>query len=195
MFLKIFQKKTKPTTDAEYVSAYRQAGDLEVLSELYGKYMEMVFAICYKYLRNEDAAKDATMEIFEKLITDLRSHDVQNFKSWLHSVARNYCLMELRSQRVEVEHHDFLGDDFMENEPSEHQYDDWEIENDLSKLEKCLETLNSEQKSTVDLFYLQEKSYKEIVETTGFDLNKVKSYIQNGKRNLKNCIESEAPPR
>lgn len=193
MFFKIFQKQAKPTTDAEYISAYRQSGDLGLLAEFYGKYMEMVFAICYKFLRQQDAAQDATMEIFEKLITDLRTHEVQNFKSWLHSVARNHCLMELRSNKVvAVEHSDFFGDDFMENEPSEHLYnDDWEIENDLNKLEKCLEILNIEQKSTVELFYLQEKSYKEIVEITGFDLNKVKSYIQNGKRNLKNCIENK----
>jgi RNA polymerase sigma factor (sigma-70 family) len=192
MFFKIFQKQPKPTTDAEYISAYRQSGDLSLLAELYGKYMEMVFAICYKYLRQQDLAQDATMEIFEKLINDLHTHEVQNFKSWLHSVARNHCLMELRSQKVAaIEHSDFFGDDFMENEPSEHQYDDWEIENDLNKLEKCLETLNFEQKSTVELFYLQEKSYKEIVEVTGYDLNKVKSYIQNGKRNLKNCIEQK----
>ena len=48
-----------------------------------------------------------------------------------------------------------------------------------------MELLNPEQKQTVELFYLQEKSYKEIVDQTGFSMNDVKSYIQNGKRNLK----------
>jgi RNA polymerase sigma-70 factor (ECF subfamily) len=56
-------------------------------------------------------------------------------------------------------------------------------------LEKCIETLGDEQKQCVKLFYLQEKCYKEITESTGFDMNKVKSYIQNGKRNLKICME------
>ncbi|HEY0653572.1 MAG TPA: sigma factor-like helix-turn-helix DNA-binding protein, partial [Chryseosolibacter sp.] len=64
-----------------------------------------------------------------------------------------------------------------------------EIESNLRKLEGCIETLPEEQRQCVKLFYLQKKCYKEITELTGFELNKVKSYIQNGKRNLKICME------
>jgi RNA polymerase sigma-70 factor (ECF subfamily) len=39
------------------------------------------------------------------------------------------------------------------------------------------------------LFYLEQKCYKDIADLTGYDLNKVKSAIQNGKRNLKICME------
>ncbi len=186
MFLKLFRRKTD-LTDTDYLTDYKRTGDLVVLGELYERYMEMVYGLCYKYLRQEAEAKDAVMQIFEKLITDLHSHDVSNFKSWLHSVARNHCLMQLRSQKVAV------GDaSIFENE----DYENWaisdenfEIDQQLSTLNDCLQTLSTEQRQSIDLFYWQQKCYQDIVELTGFELNKVKSYLQNGKRNLKNCIE------
>lgn len=191
MFFKRFSKP-KPTTDAEYLAAYQATGNLELLGELYERYMEMVFAVCFKYLRDEDESKDAVMQIFEELVVKLRTHSVDNFRSWLHSVARNHCLMHLRSNRLQTEGVDYFEDGFMENEPFEHQSDEpFELEQNLSKMTDCLETLSDEQKTSIRLFYLEEKCYKEITDLTGYDLNKVKSYIQNGKRNLKICIEKK----
>jgi RNA polymerase sigma-70 factor (ECF subfamily) len=185
-----FKRKSKTQTDAEYLAAYQASGDLNVLGELYERNMEMVFAVCYKYLRDEEESKDATMEIFEQLIADLKKHQVNNFKSWLHSVARNYCLMQLRAKKIEVGGLEISEDDSMESETFVHQIDEGiDLEEDLQKLENCISKLEHEQKSCVELFYLQEKCYKDIAEQTGFDLNKVKSYIQNGKRNLKICME------
>ncbi|GGD75180.1 DNA-directed RNA polymerase sigma-70 factor [Emticicia aquatilis] len=191
MFFKRFSKP-KPTTDAEYLAAYQATGNLELLGELYERYMEMVFAVCFKYLRDEDESKDAVMQIFEELVVKLRTHSVENFRSWLHSVARNHCLMHLRSNRLQTEGVDFFEDGSVENEPFEHQSDEpFELEQNLSKMTDCLETLSDEQRTSIRLFYLEEKCYKEITDLTGYDLNKVKSYIQNGKRNLKICIEKK----
>jgi len=187
MIFKIF-RKPKPQTDAEYLAAYRATKDLEVLGELYGRYMEMTFAVCYKYLRDEEDSKDAVMQIFEELIDKLQKHEVDNFRSWLHSTARNHCLMKLRANKLEFQ--GISDSDFMENEPFEHQSDEtFELEKNLSKMGDCLETLSNQQKTSIELFYLQGKCYQEIADLTGFELNKVKSYIQNGKRNLKICIE------
>jgi RNA polymerase sigma factor (sigma-70 family) len=187
----MFFKKTrnsKPSTDAEYLAAYRATENLEFLGQLYEPYMEMVFAICYKYLQDEDESKDAVMNIFEELVEKLRTHQVENFRSWLHSVARNHCLMQMRANKFEIQ--GIFEDDSMENVPSEHLSDEsFELEQNLSKMGNCLETLSTEQKTSIELFYLQEKCYQEVAEMTGFDLSKVKSYIQNGKRNLKICIE------
>ncbi|MFN8354350.1 MAG: sigma-70 family RNA polymerase sigma factor [Spirosomataceae bacterium] len=191
MFLKIL-RKPKPQTDAEYVQAYRTSGNMALLGELYERNMELVFAVCYKYLRDEEEAKDAVMQVFEELIGKLRTHEVSNFKSWLHSVARNYCLMQLRSRKVRVSEDEFLDEEAMEIQPALHLIDDdVDLESNLSQLEDCLSTLVMEQRTSVELFFMKEKSYKEIVEVTGYELNKVKSYIQNGKRNLKICMEKE----
>ena len=127
------------------------------------------------------------MQIFEKLITSIKEHEITHFKSWLYVTSRNHCLMALRAKKGK--NFDRMSADFMENERLLHLEEEPEMEPNLTKLEKCLEDLVSEQKDCVTLFYMQQKCYKEIVQITGFDDNKVKSYIQNGKRNLKLCME------
>ncbi len=188
VFIKLFRPKTD-LTDADYLAGYKRTGDLETLGELYERYMDMVYGLCYKYLRQEAEAKDAVMQIFEKLITDLKTHEVSNFKNWLHSVARNHCLMQLRSQKVSVGDESVFENEQYENWAVSESAENFEIDGQLSALGDCLQTLSAEQRQSIDLFYWQQKCYQDIVELTGFELNKVKSYLQNGKRNLKNCIE------
>jgi RNA polymerase sigma factor (sigma-70 family) len=169
------------------LAMYRREGDLELLGRLYEGYMPLIFGLCLKYLKDEEKSKDAVMQIFEQLITKLKIHEVSNFKSWLYTLARNHCLMSLRSSGK----HEFVNiDDYgVENTTILHQ-DNGELkESQLNSMERCMAKLPEEQRLTIDLFYLQQKCYKEISDTTGFDLNKVKSYIQNGKRNLKICME------
>ncbi|MCF0048685.1 sigma-70 family RNA polymerase sigma factor [Dyadobacter chenwenxiniae] len=189
-FLRIFRGNTAASlSEAQQLRAYRSSGDVGVLGALYEPYMEMVFAVCFKYLRDEDACKDAVMQIFEKLVVELRTHEVEHFKSWLHSVCRNFCLMQLRARKTFVTAHDIDNEHdetlLIATGPEEPLFYDRQFD----ALEMCLGTLQTEQRMTIQLFYMQEKCYKEISEETGFDLNKVKSYIQNGKRNLKICIE------
>jgi RNA polymerase sigma factor (sigma-70 family) len=177
-------------SDAALVASYKESGDLEVLGVLYNKYMHLVFGVCLNYLKDEELSKDAVMQIFEELVVKLRLHEVQNFKSWLHVLSRNHCLMALRkhSKHTTVS----LEDTFVENTDFVHLDMDDTKETKLTAMEKCMQTLPEEQRVSVDLFYLQEKCYKEVADITGFDMTKVKSYIQNGKRNLKICIEKNS---
>jgi RNA polymerase sigma factor (sigma-70 family) len=192
-----FKKKHKPESETDLLREYRQTGDLSILGKLYEPQMEMVFAIAMKYFKDEEEAKDTVMALFEELIPKLRQHEVENFKAWLGMVARNYCLMELRKKTVEISNFDIGENDeeennsnnFMEINTSEHHTDSLDLEQNLTKLEDCLQTLNLEQKQSVELFFMQEKTYQEVSQVTGFEVNKVKSYLQNGKRNLKNCLE------
>ncbi|HKG06029.1 MAG TPA: sigma-70 family RNA polymerase sigma factor [Pedobacter sp.] len=179
--------KIQEQDDAALVARYKTSGDLEVLGLLYNKYMHLVFGVCMNYLKDEEQSKDAVMQIFEELVVKLKIHEVQNFKSWLHVLSRNHCLMALRKtgKHTIVS----LEDSFVENTDFVHLDVDDTKETKLSAMEKCMETLPEEQRVSVDLFYLQEKCYKEVAEITGYDMLKVKSYIQNGKRNLKICIE------
>lgn len=200
MFLKRF-RKPKLTTDryadaGDYVAAYRATGDLAVLGELYEQHMELVYAVCYNYLRDEDEAKDAVMHLFEQLITDLRRHDVQQFQPWLHSVARNYCLMQLRKKQAHptaaLLTYDTVDDPadgllvLISDEPG-----DPDLEEDLTRMETCLQTLPIEQRTCLTLFYLEKKSYAEVAHLTGYELKQVKSYLQNGRRNLKLCMTTQ----
>ena len=187
MFLKRF-RKPRPADDQDFVATYRATGDLAVLGELYERHMDLVYAVCYNYLRDEDDAKDAVMHLFEQLVVDLRRHDVQQFVPWLHTVARNYCLMQLRkrqTQPVTV----LIGNSSDDTDSKDLFTDDApEREEDLSRLEACLKTLPTEQQTCLTLFYIDQKSYAEVSSLTGFDLKQVKSHLQNGRRMLKICM-------
>ncbi len=182
--------KLKQLDDAELISRYQSTGDLEVLGLLYNRYMHLVFGVCLNYLKDEEQSKDAVMQIFEELVVKVKVHQIQNFKSWLHVLTRNHCLMALR--KASKNNVISLEEGLVENSDFVHLDIDDVKETQLSTMEKCMETLAPEQRISVDLFYLQEKNYKEVAELTGYDLLKVKSYIQNGKRNLKICIEKNS---
>lgn len=176
--------------EQELLKEYRDTGNLEILGILYERYMPLVFGLCLKYFKDEEQSKDAVMQIFEELVKKLKIHEVSNFKNWLYTLARNHCLMNIRSSSK----HEFvqIEENFMENDAFVHLDIDETRENKLHTMEKCIDKLPSEQKDTISLFYLEQKCYKEVADITGYDLNKVKSYIQNGKRNLKICIEKNS---
>lgn len=154
---------------------------------LYDRYLHMVFGLCMKYFKDRDVSKDATMDIYELLVKKLANHEVQHFKSWLYMVSKNHCLMILRKNTPEIKNGDF----FMENELPVHPVEEQSLEQDLSALEDCINTLKTEQQLCVREFYLEQKSYQEIASAHALEMMKVKSHIQNGKRNLKICIESK----
>ncbi|MEO8887338.1 MAG: sigma-70 family RNA polymerase sigma factor [Mucilaginibacter sp.] len=181
-----FIKSTKPTADIadeQLLQQYHQTDDLVVLGALYEKYMHLVYGVCLKYLSDEELSKDAVMQIFEELIVKAHKFEIKNFKSWLYTLSRNYCLMQLRSGK---KMQSVALDDFMEIGEDLHLDNK---ENDLTALERCKEKLPDAQKISIQLFYIDEKCYKEIADDTGYSMNEVKSYIQNGKRNLKICLE------
>lgn len=177
----------KNLSDEELIGLYKKSETLDIVGELYSRYTALTFGVCLKYLKDREESRDAVMQIFEKLITSLKDHDINQFKGWLYVTARNHCLMQIRSKKGK--NFEEISPFLMESGPDGHQEHGPEIETNLSKLERCIDELGNEQKQCVQLFYLQHKCYKEITESTGFDINKVKSHIQNGKRNLKICME------
>jgi RNA polymerase sigma factor (sigma-70 family) len=176
-------------TDDELVKKYKESGNAQLLGELYKRYSKLVYGLCLKYFKNTDESQDAVLRIFEKLMTDLKNHEVQYFKSWLFMVSKNFCLMELRKKQVKVrrmDEYEAYAQSSHEPEPFANNAEEkaWAKEEKIEQLELALSQLKNEQKTCVELFYLQEKSYNEISDITGYDLKKVKSFIQNGKRNL-----------
>lgn len=177
-----------PLSDKELVTLYKKEGDMQVLAQLYQRYMDLVYGVCLKYFKETETSRDAVMAIFEELVVKLRKHEVDNFKGWLHTLAKNYCLMQLRTPRnLKTKE---LNTDSMQSGEMLHLDDGiMEKEATFNRLQHCLDTLSAEQKQTVELFYLQDKCYNEIADITGYDWNKVRSFIQNGRRNLKLCME------
>lgn len=173
-------------SDLELVALYRKTGDKELVGELFRRYTRFVFLVCLNYLDEEEKARDAAMQVFENLFTGLKRHEIRNFKSWLHVVTKNHCLMQLRGEKLQQINRDewqkvYPGD--MESPLFLNPYDD--KEESLLDLEEAIGKLSKEQRICIELFYLKKKSYHEIVEITGDSYLQVKSHLQNGKRNLK----------
>ena len=187
VFIKI-KKDREGAPDEELLKRYFESGDMETLVILYNRYMHLIYGVCMKYFRDREESKDATMEIFDKLVKSLRKETVINFNGWIYSVTRNHCLTVIRDRKRHLLKEDNIL--FMESDPGWHLSDDGIMEESIEKLRDCLEKLTDEQKTCVELFYMKKKSYREIVAETQYELNKVKSHIQNGKRNLKICIEN-----
>jgi RNA polymerase sigma factor (sigma-70 family) len=174
--------------DKELLTRFYSDKNNQWVGILLERYTMLLYGVCLKYLKDEEEAKDTVQQIFLKVITEIEKYKVDYFKSWLYMIAKNLCLMKLRNRqgRIPVELSDKVA------EPEATSITEY-IEKDrtLSFIEEGLVELSEEQKVCVTLFYLQKKSYQEIAELTGYSLSKVKSYIQNGKRNLKMIVEKK----
>jgi len=173
-------------SDNELLTQFVKTSEQEFLGQLYARYIPLVYGLCLKYLQQTEDAEDAVVHIYEELNKKLANYQIDNFKAWLYTFTKNHCLQVLRKNKsVSFEE---IVPQIMELGDFEHLL---EVENDKEKMDAlhyCLETLSEEQKKCITHFFFDEFSYIDIVEKTGFALNKVKSYIQNGKRNLQICI-------
>jgi len=189
--LQIFRKSIKHYSDQELLLAYRDKRDQNLLAELFTRYTHMVYGVCMKYLKNTDDASDAVMNIYEKLSGDIHRHEIIKFSTWLYVITKNHCLMELRSRKsAGLKHDQWQGEFqlFMESEQILHPLDEI-ADAHTEQLKICMEQLKQEQKSCIELFYYHNKCYQEIAQSLNLDEKKVKSHLQNGKRNLKICLE------
>jgi RNA polymerase sigma factor (sigma-70 family) len=175
--------------DNDLLERFYKSDDQQWIGILLDRYTMLLLGVCMKYLKNEEEAKDAVQQIFLKVLTEVSKYKIDYFKSWLYMVAKNHCLMKLRGQQGKyikelkeealIEHYETDKTELLANEKT------------YSLLEQSIEELSEEQKQCVTLFYLKKNSYQQITQTTGFSLMQVKSYIQNGKRNLRMLLEKK----
>ena len=175
-------------SDEELLHRIGSKQDAEAFSTLYKRYAHLAMGVSLKYLPINDA-KDVNQIVFSKLWTDAGKHNVRHFKPWLYTVVKNHCLMILRKNSNNEDLNIDNGAEFMEMYEAEHHK--IEDERKMSLLENCLEKLRQEQKVCIESFYLQQKTYAEIGNSYGMNSNQVKSFIQNGRRNLKICMDSQ----
>ncbi len=184
----LIKKIESAESDQELVQLYKTGGNMGTLGELYNRYMDLVYGVCLKYMKEPEEAKDCVINIFEELVVKLKKYEVENFKGWLYQLAKNYCLMKLRSRKSKPVNIDM---DIMHLAENNHPDNVIDKEQHFTIMEYCIEQLPQDQKQAIQLFYLQEKCYKEIAKTTNTDINKIRSFIQNGRRNLKICMEKK----
>ena len=174
------------TSDNELLDRYYATNDQKWIGILLDRYTMLLLGVCMKYLKNEEEARDAVQQIFLKVLTEVSKYKIDYFKSWLYMVAKNHCLMKLRaSQGRQMKELKELAIEDQETDKTELLAN----ENAYNLLEEAIDELSEEQKQCVTLFYLKKYSYQQITDVTGFTPTQVKSYIQNGKRNLRMSLE------
>lgn len=187
--LRYLRAKEEPATDVELLTRFQQEGDQEALAQLFDRYLELIYGLCLQYLKTASRAEDAVMGIYLDLERKLPAQDVQNFKNWLFTVVRNFCLMQLRKEKKDAT----ISFDpaFMHSTENWHPLEEQtEVSEREDALTYCLEQLIEQQKACVNLFYYEGHSYKAIAEMRQEEVGQVRSNIQNGRRNLRKCIET-----
>lgn len=180
-------------SDEALLMLYQNEANSEIIGVFFERYSTLVLGVCMKYLKNKESAKDATQEIFKKLIEDLKRYDIGNFKSWLYTLSKNHCLMQLRKHdsKSSVNNNEYFLANVVESEDNWHPTNEDLDEESIVHLNNCLGGLSEEQKSCIEKFYYKKRSYIEISKDLGLELKKVKSLLQNGRRNLKLCMEKK----
>ena len=181
-------------TDQDLIGFYKQSHDVAVIGELFKRSQHIVLGVCVKYLKDLSAAEDALMDIFEELISALQTAEVRDFRPWLGTVTRNFLHRRYRKEsrmkttsfeeNIQNESGDFV--EFTEDSSPMDELE--EIELKEAQLKVAIGQLKREHQQCIQLFYLEDKSYAETCKITGYTFKQVKSYIQNGKRNLKNIL-------
>jgi len=182
-----FKRKDEEASDKTLLTQARD-GDSKALGNLFNRYVNLLYGVALKYHRDSNKAEDAVMEIFEKYQQKIKTHDIKIFRPWLYVLAKNHCLEQLRKEKRTSEKKNEY--ELVQSETFYHPYDEDDKEEQLQSLERCIETLKTEQKQMIQLFYLEQRSYKEISEKLSMNWEKVRSHIQNGRRNLKKCMEA-----
>lgn len=169
---------------------FKRTGQQEMLATLFLRYSDLLYGVCLKYLEDAEEAKDAVMNIYQELLRKVPLHEIQHFKSWVYVLTKNFCLMQLRKTKKNITVN--LDQQAVQSEDFSHLDDVMDQEETFNRLEDCMNKLSGDQEKTIRMFYYENKCYNEITENTGLDWNKVRSLIQNGRRNLKNCMEKNA---
>ena len=174
-------------TDKQLLQLYTSSGDDKHLSTLYTRYVEMIYGVCLKYFKNSAEAKDAASEVYLLLLRRAKGKEIDNWKPWLYTVVKNYCLEQLRSRTNKRPKQ--MDADRMYSEEVYHPTIDSKDE-EVRKLENCIDGLEDDQKSCIRMFYLEKQTYQELSEKLNLSWGQVRSRIQNGRRNLKNCMSN-----
>lgn len=182
------QHKKEESSDEELLARFKKTGEQVYFQQLYERYISLVYGLCLKYLQDADKSQDAVMDIYENLVRKIAGYEIGIFKNWLYSVVKNHCFHILREKKKEIIV-DF-DSQLMESDSVLDLFDEERNDGKEMALNNCIEKLPEPQRISVSKFFLEDKSYADIVDETGYHLKSVKSYIQNGKRNLKICIEN-----
>ena len=190
--MSLFRPDISELSDGELLRRSRDRGGADYFGALYGRYIPLLYGVCLKYLRRPDLAEDAVMGLFEHLQPRIGRYEIRDFRTWIYSAAKNHCLQQLRGSGREIPTESVAG--IMESAGIVHLLEEEGDDERLAALRDCIAKLPDAQRTSIRHFFTDGMSYADIARQTGWKLKSVKSFIQNAKRNLKNCMDKATRP-
>jgi RNA polymerase sigma-70 factor (ECF subfamily) len=176
--------------DEDLITKYRFSHDNTYLGELYLRYLPYVYGVALNQLKSQTEAEELSMTVFNKISSDLKRIEVRQFSDWLYKLVLDLCNIEVRKKTAgKGESKQILIEELSDEKNDLYINTEDGVKLDSNSLRLAINTLNESQKICIDLFYIQNRSYQEVAETTGYTINQVKTNIQNGKRLLKSYLE------
>lgn len=93
------EKNKSALTDEELLQKYKASANAEYFSELFDRYIPLLYGVCLDYLRDEDRARDAVMQLFEDLLPKIFKYEIGVFRTWVYSVVKNHCLQIINREK------------------------------------------------------------------------------------------------
>lgn len=191
-------------SDEALCHLYGETAEVGIISELYLRYGHLVYGACFKYLKDREESEDVVSAIFEKLMQKIPDSNITNFNPWLYSVIRSECLMRLRRQKIlanvkqSIQQTEENKGTFTPDYAADIQVGTTltlpPVANEEELVIEAIKLLRAEQQTCIKLFFFEKKSYQQIAQVTGYEDKQVKSYLQNGKRKIRQFVESYRRP-
>lgn len=142
-----------------------------MIAILWNETREQLLCLSNQILQDRNASQDVVSDCFERFVIHFRAGRIRSPKGWLVKVVRHESLRQYRLRQAEQT---FCGFSYLE------EYN--EEEDGLDRVIQCMAAIRPIQRRGMELFYLEEKSYREISMELGISITRVKSVVQNGKR-------------
>jgi len=169
-----------------------QAGDLSPASEIYDRYSGRIYNFALRFLKNSEAAEDATQEVFVKMIRHASQFQGDaKLSTWLFSITANWCRDYLRKADNKSKESDDVLVTLpapLENSPDRNL----EQRENEARIQRALKALTPEQREAILLSRYQGLSYAEIAQISGCSEGAVKTRVFRAMETLKKALLGEA---
>lgn len=150
------------------------------------RYQHFVFTVAFKILRSREEAEEAAQDVFVKVYKTLNSYEKKSkFSTWLYTVTYRTAIDIARKKQLLT---DSIDDDtiFLQIETAAHNPLEEVQQSDLqAQLQLAIKQLRSEDAALITLFYLNEKTVKEISEITGLTETNIKTKLHRTRELLR----------
>jgi RNA polymerase sigma factor (sigma-70 family) len=184
---------SQPDLDLPLVRAL-QAGDESALNELIRKYQEPLFRFICRYTGDEETARDILQETFVRLYFGIqRFRPRAKFVTWLYSIAMNLCRDYARSKqrRQSFATESLDASNVHRNVPAANRGPTADVESHerLANLQKAIEELPHDLRTTLLLFAVEGHSQQECAELLGVSTKAVETRVYRARKILEKKIQ------